>query len=333
VDIKSSIEKKIGRSSKELPKTGLFIDKSKEHKRTLSQISNTQKEEVINNVNTQNYVNKFSTNEEKIVHCLKDSLKLFEKIQENFEKSAHDNKNREMEIKNILKTIKVVEYPCISDFEKRLIGNQIAESSQQRIQNYENLFNIINTSIRDLSKFFIENFNKSIILYKLGENDTKQVKDYPPSRKPCYSDSPIKTRKDQDLPILQLPNDLDSSNILECTNDDICNFSESHMLERSMTNKLKEAAQLSRKKTKKTKFNIADIDNEGKLDEIAEGEGDNNDETVIDYVYNVLGDMKGDRPSRRSTIAMYEFESDRVHYSTTDNRKLTLDKSEKCFIY
>jgi hypothetical protein len=74
--------------------------------------------------------------------------------------SAIDNKNRENEIKNILKNIKVVDYPYISDFEKKLIADQIVESSTQRIKNYENLFNIINTSLRDLKTFFIDFFKK-----------------------------------------------------------------------------------------------------------------------------------------------------------------------------
>jgi hypothetical protein len=98
--------------------------------------------------------------QEKILHCLKDSLKLFEKIQNNFEMNAIDNKTRENEIKEILKDIKVADYPHISDFEKKLITEQIAESSTQRVKNYENLFNIINTSLKDLKVFLVDYFNK-----------------------------------------------------------------------------------------------------------------------------------------------------------------------------
>jgi hypothetical protein len=97
---------------------------------------------------------------EKFLHCLKDSMKLFEKIQHNFTQNAIDGSNRENEIKTILKDIKINEYPYISDFEKKLISDQIVESSQQRIKNYENLFSIINTSLKDLKGFFIDYFNK-----------------------------------------------------------------------------------------------------------------------------------------------------------------------------
>jgi hypothetical protein len=96
--------------------------------------------------------------------CLKDSIKLIEKIQTNFEHSAIDNRNRENEIKDILKNIKVAEYPYISDFEKKLITEQIIDSSTDRVKNYEKLFNIINTSLRDMRVFIVDYFEKGTFL-------------------------------------------------------------------------------------------------------------------------------------------------------------------------
>ena len=162
LNVKTVVEKKSNKSTKELPKTNLNITKTMTHKRTLSGVQQVNKK-TINNVNTQNYVNINISNEEKVINCLKDSMKLFEKIQNDFENTAVDSKNRENEIKNILKTIVINDYPYISDFEKRLITDQIVDSSELRIKNYENLFSIINTSIRDLRKFFIGYFNKGKI--------------------------------------------------------------------------------------------------------------------------------------------------------------------------
>jgi hypothetical protein len=166
--------KKVTRSTKELPKTTgvttMSINKMPTHKRTMSQSTQAKKPAtIVNTVNTQSYVNINISNEEKVINCLKDSLKLFERIQKDFEQSAVDNRDKENDIKNILKTIVITDYPYISDFEKRLITDQIAESSDQRVKNYENLFSIINTSIRDLRKFFIGYFKgKTLVTTRYG---------------------------------------------------------------------------------------------------------------------------------------------------------------------
>jgi hypothetical protein len=94
-------------------------------------------------------------NEVFVFERLRESLKIFEKIQKNFEMSALTNKKREIEIKNILRNIIIDDYPFISDFEKRIITDQIVESSEQRIKNYQNLFKIINTTLRDIKDCFL----------------------------------------------------------------------------------------------------------------------------------------------------------------------------------
>lgn len=43
----------------------------------------------------------------------------------------------------------------VSDYEKQIINNQIIDTSQQRMKNYSNLFNLINTSIKELTDSFI----------------------------------------------------------------------------------------------------------------------------------------------------------------------------------
>ncbi len=104
---------------------------------------------------TKPHIDKDEINNAAIFERLKESLKIFEKIQKNFELTSNTNNLRETEIKNIIRNISIDDYPFISDFEKRMINDQIVESSDQRIQNYKNLFNIINTALKDLRECFV----------------------------------------------------------------------------------------------------------------------------------------------------------------------------------
>jgi hypothetical protein len=94
------------------------------------------------------------TDEELIFERLKESLEVFEKIiKNNFEITN----TRESEIKTILKNIKVTEYIKISDFEKRIISNDIIVSSEQRVKNYNNIFSIINSALNDIRICYLKN--------------------------------------------------------------------------------------------------------------------------------------------------------------------------------
>ena len=109
-----------------------------------------------NNLDLSNHdIKNEELNEVFVFERLKESLKIFEKIQKNFELSDLANKKREVEIKNILRNIIIDDYPYISDFEKRIISDQIVESSEQRIKNYQNLFKIINTTLIDIKDCFL----------------------------------------------------------------------------------------------------------------------------------------------------------------------------------
>jgi hypothetical protein len=118
----------------------------------------------------------------------------------------------------------------------------------------------------------------------------KSAVDVSPIKKPCDTSSPNKLKPIFDLSNFTLVEEVsyDQSSIAEFTNDDICNFSATHMQEQpglAKTESKTMITQLPRKKTKKTKLHIADIQNEKALDEIAE-EGDN-DDTIVDYIHNV----------------------------------------------
>lgn len=98
-----------------------------------------------------------TSNEDPVFLCLKESLKIMERIQKDFEMSAVNN-NRENEMKSFIVNISkesVMEYTHISEFEKRMINNQIIEASEQRLKNYSNLFNIINASLSDIKECLI----------------------------------------------------------------------------------------------------------------------------------------------------------------------------------
>jgi hypothetical protein len=150
-------QQRVTKSTKELPKVPSVIKKPT-HKRTQSHIPK------VTNLQSKLFDQPSAADGTKVLQSIKDSMKIFEKIQLTFEQStvAHNI----FEIKTILKDIKVNEYPYISDFEKKMISEQIAESSTQRIKTYQNLLNIINISIKDLKGYFIDYYNKGkIIIY------------------------------------------------------------------------------------------------------------------------------------------------------------------------
>jgi hypothetical protein len=127
---------------------------------------------------------------------------------------------------------------------------------------------------------------------------------------------------------------------------DDCNFNETHMHEKGLA--AEKLTQLSRKRTKKTKFNIPNIQNEKMpLDEIETPIYDHN-ETIIDFVHNfndedyilyekdITEEMTLGKPKRSSTLKLYQVASDENITTTyTSSRKLTGDdpKPEKCAIF
>lgn len=126
--------------------------------------------------------------EDEVISCLTNSLKILDKIQKDFENSAKNNSNNIDEKRQNLKehgTSVVNNLPKldsesvsliptkelsnlslsankinskfaylqvinISDTEKKLVSQNIAENSDGRIKNYSNLFNIINITLEDI---------------------------------------------------------------------------------------------------------------------------------------------------------------------------------------
>jgi hypothetical protein len=300
---KTATEKKVNRSTKNLPKTPISKGPIY-HKRTLSQVVNKQ---IINAVNTNNYVNINISDSEKVINCLKDSMKIFEKIQKDFEHTAIDSRIKEIEIKNILKTILITDYSYISDFEKRLITDQIIESSEHRIKNYKNLFTIINTSIKDLRKYFIGYFYHGKLLLYIEEKQGKRISHDQPNYKGA-----------------NLPYDDDPAGSVEDTIDD-CNFEETDMHEKGLA--LEKLRQLSRKRTKKTKFNIPNIQNE-KMH--FEEKMDTNNETVIDYIHNFNNECILETGEK---VTLKPNDIDENMTTNYTSRKENEESKEKCFIF
>jgi hypothetical protein len=155
--------------------------------------------------------------------------------------------------------------------------------------------------------------------------------DLSPMKNSCDSASP---RKPIEITLVEELSD--SSFSVEITNDDLCNFSASHMQEQPLRSESKAVTQLPRKKTKKTKLNIVDIQNEKALDEIVE-EGDC-DETIVDYVHNV--DMINDEEymmlysGKQETKKVDIVTEDNVVTTNYTSKKVNTDEqSDKCVIF
>lgn len=96
--------------------------------------------------------------EDVISASLKDSLKIMEKIQREFENSAKMN-NIDRNMNSFVVNINpdaAYNYSYVSDYEKQIINNNIIETSENRLSNYSKLFNIINTSLKDIKETLLE---------------------------------------------------------------------------------------------------------------------------------------------------------------------------------
>lgn len=96
--------------------------------------------------------------EDIISASLKDSLKIMEKIQLEFENSARMN-NVDRNMKSFVVNMDheaANNYCYVSDYEKQIINNTIVETSENRLNNYSKLFNIINTSLKDIKDTLLE---------------------------------------------------------------------------------------------------------------------------------------------------------------------------------
>jgi hypothetical protein len=102
--------------------------------------------------------NSVNMNEDNVSACLRESLKIMEKIQREFENCARNN-NMERNMKSFAINLDhnyIYSYSHVSEYEKQIISNQIVETSENRIKNYANLFSIINTSLKDIKDYLIQ---------------------------------------------------------------------------------------------------------------------------------------------------------------------------------
>ena len=131
---------------------------------------------------TKNYNNSINLNqpaynveEDTVTATLKGSLKIMEKIQRDFESCARNN--------NMDRNFSSFVFPhgsdsslqhYVSEYEKQMINTQIEETSDQRIKNYNNLFNIINTSLKDIKDSLLNYSDKKgkiILLSRIGTSN------------------------------------------------------------------------------------------------------------------------------------------------------------------
>lgn len=116
-------------------------------------------------------------NEDNVISCLTNSVKILEKIQKEFQTSAVNNN---IDINNMVKspncsifstdtsnkTTLVNPSAYVTDTEKRLISQQISDTSDYRIKNYSNIFNIINVTISDIKTSLQEVIQENHMLGK-----------------------------------------------------------------------------------------------------------------------------------------------------------------------
>lgn len=85
------------------------------------------------------------------------ALAIMDRIQQNFTQPDVNNSSFTDLLLVTLDVQTASEMTAISDFEKKLISDQIIESSQQRLRNYSNLFNIINMAVNNITDHIIYN--------------------------------------------------------------------------------------------------------------------------------------------------------------------------------
>lgn len=123
--------------------------------------------------------------EDPVFKCLKESLKIMEKIQKDFETSSINkniiedtNKAITEKDKKLLKIKQdlnitsrpVFPYLAVSEYEKNIINDQIAHSSDHRMKNYSNMFNIINVSLSEVKDCIIQLNKINGKIYFLNRN-------------------------------------------------------------------------------------------------------------------------------------------------------------------
>jgi len=221
-----------------------------------------------------------NSKQDPVQRCLQDSLKIIERLKLNFEKSSENNK---ASLKNLLITSislsnKNEEIYTLTNVEKELIHNHIITSSDQRLKNYSNLFDIINTSLLEM-KDCLNSSSSSINMNISGINnicqDSKFKKPKVINRYSMNEQELNKFKLKYDISVIpehSVENLNTENNVLIDTDeeqyignsDESCDFSESLMLENAsvllpkliniqLTSlKLKE---LIRRETKKQKFN------------------------------------------------------------------------------
>jgi hypothetical protein len=102
-------------------------------------------------------------NSDPVFSCLKQSLKIMEKIQKDFEISAINN-NKQSNMNDFISKMTfdqllLSNYSGLSNRDKASISGQISQCSDQRIKNYSNLFSVINSSLEDIKECLIQ-YNK-----------------------------------------------------------------------------------------------------------------------------------------------------------------------------
>ena len=151
-------EEKLTKNSKNTSKKN--IEELKEDKKKINpdiknaiinQSKNISNTEIINDLNTNetlNQINEFN---------LMETLNIISDIQKQFENSLKENKKPLEEIKRLIdNNLNVMKYIPLSENQKKNITNDIQNSSDLRIKNYEMAFYYIKTSLDEI-KLLLEN--------------------------------------------------------------------------------------------------------------------------------------------------------------------------------
>jgi hypothetical protein len=244
--------------------------------------------------------------EDPVTSCFQESLKILNKITQEFEISAKNNLNSFLYDQQFNKVINGIQLDDKSNFlsenEKVMINKEIIETSEKRLKNYSAVFGLLNSSLADIKDCFVNLNNKNESSDNVLNDYNRKSSQLDYNHKQCkqlinyiVKNKELRQRyslNEQDFNKLHLGTIEENNNEADCdifsVDEASCDFSEASMLENALVLPPKNSAfnylnvkEIIRQRSKKFQLNKEHKEDIGKHKYSPKPEPVNN--TIIEH--------------------------------------------------